>query len=86
MEENIKKERRSFFHYGALGDFQGDLNPLSTGSVLETCVMPVLMYGSENWILTSLLSRRDGKKNTHEAKILLQLGTPVDDWAGGNAL
>ena len=52
MEENIKKVKRSFFHYGALGAFQGDLNPLSTGSVVETCVMPVLMYGSENWILT----------------------------------
>ena len=27
---------------------------LSTGCVVETCVMPVLMYmyGSENWILT----------------------------------
>ena len=52
VEENIKKARRSFFHYGALGAFQGDLNPLSTVSVLETCVMPVLLYGSENWILT----------------------------------
>ena len=52
MEENIKKAQRSFFHYGALGAFQGGLNPLSTGSVVETCVMPVLMYGSENWILT----------------------------------
>ena len=52
VEENIKKARRSFFHYGALGAFQGDLNPLSTGSVLETCVIPVLMYGSEIWILT----------------------------------
>ena len=25
---------------------------LSTGSVIETYVMHVLMYGSENWILT----------------------------------
>ena len=51
VEENIKIARRSFFHYGALGAFQGDLNLLSTGSVVETCVMPVLMYESENWSL-----------------------------------
>ena len=52
MEENIKKARRAFFHYGALGSFQGDLSPLSTGSIIQTCVMPVLLYGSENWVLS----------------------------------
>ena len=36
----------------ALGTFQGGLNPLPTGSIIQTCVMPVLMYGSENWLLT----------------------------------
>ena len=52
VNENIRKARRTFFHYGSLGTFQGDLNPLSTGSIIQTCVMPVLMYGSENWLLT----------------------------------
>ena len=52
VDENIKKARRTFFHYGTLGTFQGNLNPLSTGSIIQTCVMPVLMYGSENWVLT----------------------------------
>ena len=32
--------------------FQGDINPLSTKSVIDTCVMPVLLYGCDNWILT----------------------------------
>ena len=41
-----------FFHYGSLGYFQGDLNTLSTKSVIETYVMPVLLDGSENWILS----------------------------------
>jgi len=50
VEENIKKAQRVFFHYGSIGVFQGDLSPVSC-SVLETCVMPVLLYGSENWIL-----------------------------------
>ena len=39
---------RSFFMYGALGAFQGDLSPLSTRSVIETCVVPVLLYGCEH--------------------------------------
>lgn len=50
VEENIKKAQRVFFHYVSIGVFQGDLSPVSC-SVLETCVMPVLLYGCENWIL-----------------------------------
>ena len=53
--ENIKKARRAFFGYGSLGVFQGSLNPLSSASVIECCVLPVLLYGAENWILTSVL-------------------------------
>ena len=37
VEENIKKARRAFFHYGSIGVFQGDLSPLSCRLVLETC-------------------------------------------------
>ena len=48
--ENIKKAQRTFFHYGSIGVFQGDLSPLSCHSVLKTCVF--LLYESENWILT----------------------------------
>ena len=51
-EESIKKARGCFFHYGFLGSLQGDINPLSTKSVIDTCVMPVLLFGCENWILT----------------------------------
>ena len=38
--------------------FQGDISPLSSRSVLECCVMPILMFGSENWILTEGLIDR----------------------------
>ena len=48
VEENIRRARKSFFHYGSLGAFQGDLSPLSTRSIIETCVMPTLLFGSEN--------------------------------------
>ena len=47
--------RRALFALGALGAlgaFQGKLNPLTGKSIYETCVIPVLLYGCENWILT----------------------------------
>ena len=52
IEENIKKARKAFFLLGSLGSFQGDLGPLSSRSVVETCVLPVLTYGCESWILS----------------------------------
>ncbi len=53
-------KRTSRRHEGPfpLGAFQGDLIPLSSWSVLEACVIPVLHYGSENWILTENLVDR----------------------------
>ena len=45
VEEGIKKAGSCFFHYGAIGVFQGDLSPLSSCAVVESCVMPVLLYG-----------------------------------------
>ena len=53
VEHNILKARRSFFAYGSMGVFQSNLSPLSGRSVVETCVLPVLLYGSENWCLTN---------------------------------
>ena len=52
VEENISREHKSFFHYGSLSAFQGDLSPLSTRSINETCAMPILLFGSENWIVS----------------------------------
>ena len=52
VDEAIKKARRAFFAYGAMGAFLGDLNPLSGKTIYDTCVVPVLLFGSENWILT----------------------------------
>ena len=40
VHENINKSRRSFFALGRLGAFQGDLNPLSSCSIFETCIIP----------------------------------------------
>ena len=56
IAENIKKARRVFFLYGNIGAFQGDLIPLSSHSVVESCVMPVLLFGCENWVMTSAMT------------------------------
>ena len=55
IQVNFKKARRAFFSYGSIGAFQGDLNPLSSKSIIDTCVMPILLFGSENWILSDTL-------------------------------
>ena len=57
VEEGIKKARRAFFMHSS-EVFGGLLNPLSGKAIFEICVLPVLLYGSENWVLnTSLLSK-----------------------------
>ena len=49
----ISKVRRAFFALGSLGAFQGDLNPLPARNIFETCVLPILLYGCETWLLDS---------------------------------
>ena len=49
--------------------------PLSSISILEICVIPILLYGSENWIMTESLMkklRKVGKKNSQMAKTSLK--------------
>ena len=51
VKENIVKARRAFFGMGNVGAFQGTLNPLSDANIYAACVIPVLLYGCETWIL-----------------------------------
>ena len=51
IEHNITKARRYFFAYGSIGAYQGNISPLSCRSVIETCVMPIPLYGCESWSL-----------------------------------
>ena len=51
VSENITKARKAFFALGSIGAFSGELNPLSTSSIYETCVIPKLLYGCETWLL-----------------------------------
>ena len=71
ITKNIKKARRAFFAYGSIGAFQGDLSPLSSRSVVETCVIPVLLFGSENWLLNrAMISSLEAFQGEIAKKIL----------------
>ena len=51
VSERIQKARAAFFANGQLRAFHGLLNPLSSRSIVESCILPVLLYGSEHWVL-----------------------------------
>ena len=53
VSTNITKARKTFFGLGSTGVFHGNLNPLSSSSIYETCVLPILLYGCETWLLDS---------------------------------
>ena len=69
VDENIKKARKAFFCYGSLGFFQGSL---SSASAIDCCVLPALLYGVENWILTPVLLDRLEKFQGELAKRVLR--------------
>ena len=54
VDEAIKKARRTFFEFGPIGIFHGQFNPISARSIYEVCVLPVLLFGWENWILSDI--------------------------------
>ena len=54
-ERECGKEPSSF--YGSIGVFQGDLIPLSSWSVMEVCVMSIVFYGCDSWIMSEELLR-----------------------------
>ena len=61
ITENVSKSRRAFFALGSIGAYQGALNPLSGRSLFSTFVLPILLYSSENWILSdSQISTLEG--------------------------
>ena len=53
IQEHIQKSRRAFFEFGSMFAFQGNLSPLSSSSIYQHCVMPILLYGVENWIFSA---------------------------------
>ena len=58
MDVAIAKARRCFFAYGAMGAYHGRLNPLSGRAIFETCVLPILLYGCENWFVNDAVLKK----------------------------
>ena len=50
VNENISKARRAFFAHGRFGAFQSDLNPLSSCSIFETCIISCMVVRRGCWI------------------------------------
>ena len=44
VDEAVKKARHTFFLFGGMGAFQGELNPLSGRAIFETCVVPIEFF------------------------------------------
>ena len=40
----FRKQKKAFFRFGSISAFQGNLSPVSTSSVVECRVYPVLLY------------------------------------------
>ena len=72
IDSNIKKARSAFFARGKYL-FQGKLNPLSAKSIIECCIMLILMYGSESWILNSTLLNKLESFQAELGKRILRL-------------
>ena len=55
LKSGFRKLALHFFSNGQLGTFQDLLNPLSSHSIVESCILPVLLYRSEKWVLNRSL-------------------------------
>ena len=73
IQERIQKSRRAFFEFGSVFAFQGNLSPLSSSSIYQHCVLPILLYGVENWIFTAESLQRLESFQGEVAKINLKL-------------
>ena len=81
VEDNIAKARRAFFATGSIGTFHGKLNPLSSRSIFEIFVIPVLLYGCEMWILTPTLVAKLEKFQSEIGRRILGLSKHHADLA-----
>ena len=73
IEENIKKARRAFFALGAMNVYNGKCNPLTSLSVFNSCVLPILLYGCETWFLSDPLLNLLDKFKAEVGKRILKL-------------
>ena len=80
IDVNIKKARNAFFARGK-DLFHGKLNPLSSKSIIECYIMPVLLYGAESWILNISLLKKLESFQCELAKRILRLSASASNRA-----
>ena len=52
VQNRIRRACKAYFQFGSIYAFQGKLSPASCCSIVETCVLPILLHGVENWALS----------------------------------
>ena len=73
IQTRVQKARKAFFQFGSIYAFQGTLSPVSCCSIVETCILPILLYGVENWVLSPESIRMLESFQGEIAKRILQL-------------
>lgn len=52
VQNRVQKARKAYFQFGSIYAFQSKLSPISCCSIVEACVLPILLYGVENWVMS----------------------------------
>ena len=86
IQDRIKRARKAFFQFGSVYAFQGNLSPISCCSIVETCVIPILLYGIENWVMSPESIRMLECFQGEVAKRILQLPKWYSNTAASVAL
>ena len=73
IQNRVQKARKAYFHFGSIYAFQSKLSPVSCCSIVETCILPILLYGVENWVLSPEAIRMLENFQGEMAKRILQL-------------
>ena len=73
IQDRIQKARKAFFQFGSAYAFQGMLSPLASSSIVQSCVLPILLYGVENWVMSPECVRKLECFQGEIAKRILQL-------------
>ena len=86
IRDRIKRARKAYFQFGSVYAFQGKLSPISCCSIVETCVIPILLYGVENWVMSPESIRMLECFQGEVAKRILQLPKWYSNTAASVAL
>ena len=86
VHDRIQKARKAFFQYGSIYAFQGKLSPVSSCSIVQLCVLPILLYGVENWVMSTEAIKKLECFQAEMAKRILQLPKWYSNTAANVAL